>query len=58
MMEEELIIAPDLKQRYFIHLAYDGTGYRTDIGKVGNVGHSGLGAPGLANQGASGASSR
>jgi hypothetical protein len=38
--------------------AYDGTGYRTDIGKVGNVSHSALGAPGLANQGASGASSR
>ncbi len=27
MMEEELIITPELKQRYFIHLAYDGTGY-------------------------------
>jgi hypothetical protein len=34
------------------------TGYRTDIGKAGNVGHSALGAPGLANQGGTGASSR
>ena len=38
--------------------AYDGTSYRTDIGKVGNVGHSALGAPGLANQGGAGTSSR
>jgi len=33
-------------------------GYRTDIGKVDNVNHSALGAPGLANQGGAGASSR
>ena len=34
------------------------TGYRSDIGKVGNVGHSALGAPGLANQGGTGTSTR
>ena len=30
---------------------YDGTGYRTDIGKVGNVSHSIFGSPALSNQG-------
>ena len=37
---------------------YDGTGYRTDIGKMGNVGHSALGAPGISTQGGTGNSSR
>jgi hypothetical protein len=34
------------------------TGYRSDIGKVSNIGHSAFGTPGLANQGGSGASTR
>ena len=37
---------------------YGGTGYRTDIGKVSNVGHSALGAPGTSTQGSAGSSSR
>jgi len=37
---------------------YDGAGYRTDIGKVGNVGHSALGTPELANPGSGGRSGR
>ena len=37
---------------------YDGIGYRTDIGKVGNVSHSVFGLPGLSNQGGGGTSGR
>jgi hypothetical protein len=37
---------------------YDGAGYRTDIGKVGNVGHSVFGSPELSNQGGGGSSGR
>jgi hypothetical protein len=38
--------------------SYGGTGYRTDIGQIENVGHSALGKAGLATQGGGSTSGR
>ena len=38
--------------------SYGSTGYRTDIGKVDNVSHSALGAPGISTQGSGSTSGR